>query len=331
MAGISRSRIAALDASSGMVLPLFQTGVSGNSPVIHCMIQVADMILLGGSFSSIGGVSRNGIAAIDPSNGSVLPWYPGGISGSIFDFCLRGNILYLCGSFNSVAGLTRNCISALDVTSGQILSWYPQGGISGGNPQKLLVSLDGSKIYLGGYFTSVGGAAIQKLVAIDLNSGNVLSNWGQNNSIGGGSNPHVTDMIQIENNLFVGGVFTLIAGQNRVGFAVLNATTGDLTSLNVRFGGSVLKPSISSFAKKNTNLYAAGQFISVETESRISIVCLNSSTLQLLQWYPQGGLREYNSSVSKGFFLNNDTWWLNGSFQSIGGVACNNLAKLNLF
>lgn len=331
--GVNRNGLAALDSNTGAILPLFQgqSGVVG----ISSMILVNNMLLLGGSFTSVNGVNRNGIAALDPSTGTLLPWYPsggiGGVSPNIFDFCVKGNTLYLCGSFTSVSGVSRSRLAAIDILNLSVLPWYPQDYIIGGNPYRLLLSKDLSKVFVGGYFNSIGGYTIPKLAALDSSSGYVIPSWGSLNNISGGANPYIKDMIQIGNTLFIGGIFTLVSGLGRFGFAALNANTGELISpyLN-QFGGSLIKPNVMSFASKNNKLYLAGQFTNLNNEQRLSIACIDPSSMQLLSYYPQYGLGNDSSFIQRGFFHDNDTWWIYGSFQNVGGVACNNLAKLNL-
>ncbi|AGS80555.1 YncE family protein [Leptospira noguchii] len=331
--GVNRNGLAALDSRTGSVLSLFQaqSGVYG----INSMILINNMLVIGGSFTSVNGILRNGIAAIDPNTGTLLSWYPsggiGGVSPNVFDFCINGNTLYLCGTFTSVGGVSRNMLAALDVITLTVLPWYPRDYIVGGYPYRLLMSKDLSKIFVGGNFNSIGGYSIPKIAALDSSSGYVISSWGSSNQIYGGANPGVKDMIQIGNTLYIGGIFTLFSGNGRLGFACLNVNTGELLSsyLN-QFGGSFVKPNVMSFATKNNKLYLAGQFYTLNFESRISIACIDPNSMQLQSYYPQNGLGNDTSYIQRGFFHDNETWWLYGNFQTVGGVACNNLVKLNL-
>ncbi|AGS80521.1 hypothetical protein [Leptospira alstonii] len=333
--GVSRNKIAALDSNSGEILPLFQ-GLQGANGTVTAMIVVGSMLVIGGSFTSVNGVARNGIAALDLSNANVLPWYPnGGIAGgslTVNDFCVKNNSLYLCGNFTSIGGVSRNGIAALDVTTAGVLSWYPNGGVLGGEGYRLLLSSDTNKVYIGGSFTQIGGVGREKIAAFDASTGSVIGTWGPTSPpAGAGASPHVKDMVQIGNTLFIGGAFGVISGQGRLGFAALNANTGTLLDLYpTNLGGDAVKPNIMTFASKNNQLHFAGFFSSVGGETRLSIACLDAVTMQVLPWYPPSGVGNLTSKVSKGFSFLDNTWWLNGNFQSMGGITCNNLVKLNL-
>nr|WP_242508189.1 hypothetical protein [Leptospira mayottensis] len=193
------------------------------------------------------------------------------------------------------------------------------------------MSKDSSKIFIGGYFNTIGGYNIPKLAALNSSSGYVIPSWGSALNIYGGVNPYIKDMIQVGNTLFIGGIFTSVSGLSRIGFAALNVNTGELLSIYpTQFAGGSLKPNVMSFATKNNRLYFAGQFTTLNYESRLSIACIDSTSMQLLSYYPQNGLGNDTSSIQRGFFHDNETWWLCGNFQSVGGVSRNNLVKLNL-
>lgn len=181
-------------------------------------------------------------------------------------------------------------------------------------------------IFIAGNFTSIGGVNRNGLAALDSNTGAILPLFqGQSGVVG------ISSMILVNNMLLLGGSFTSVNGVNRNGIAALNAITGELLTpyLN-QFGGSLTKPNVMSFASKNNKLYLAGQFTNLNNEQRLSIACIDPSSMQLLSYYPQNGLGNDSSFIQRGFFHDNDTWWIYGSFQNVGGVACNNLAKLNL-
>lgn len=139
--GVVRNGIAAIDSVTGNLLPFFQgTGGVGGINFVSSFHYTGSMLLVGGAFSSLGGISRNGIAAIDPSNANVLSWYPsGGLTSTgftLYTFCQKGNILYVAGSFTSISGVQRARIAALDLSNASVLPWYPTSGAATGYPKK---------------------------------------------------------------------------------------------------------------------------------------------------------------------------------------------------
>lgn len=335
--GVARSGIAAFDAITGNLLPLFQGngGAGGLSTVVLSFHYTGSMLLVGGGFSSIGGISRNGIAAIDPSNGSVLSWYPtGGLTSmgfGLYSFCQKGNTLFVGGNFASIGGISRSKIAALDISNATVLPWYPASGTTTGYPRKLLLSEDGNTIYVGGSFQKIGGQSKAKIAAVDATTGAVLSFTPPAFLSDSNSVPYIESLAQSGSKLFIGGDITSVAGQTRNGFAVLDAVSGGLLSSYPSGGFSVPGNVPVSFVLKGSSLYIGGWFSSVGGQVRNGIAALDSNSLNVLSWYPPGGLGGLNSAIYKTFPCGPDSMWVAGYFNSIGGIMRNTIAKLNLF
>ena len=67
-----------------------------------------------------------------------------------------GGTVYLGGSFTQVDGQTRNRLAACDAATGNLLPWNPNAN---GVVRALKVSPAGTRVYVGGDFSAVGGAA----------------------------------------------------------------------------------------------------------------------------------------------------------------------------
>ena len=121
------------------------------------VVQPDGKILIGGSFSMILGVPRNGIARLN-ANGTLDTAFNANVSGSSYVLSIvlqaDGKIL-LGGSFDSVGGQARYCMARVESTTGAADSFNP-------NPNDQVFSIavqpDG-KILTGGYFTNIGTAA----------------------------------------------------------------------------------------------------------------------------------------------------------------------------
>lgn len=69
--GQARSRVAAIDANTGSLLP-WNPGANGS---VRAIAVDADTVYLGGSFSEVGGQTHHYVAATD-MEGNVLTWNP---------------------------------------------------------------------------------------------------------------------------------------------------------------------------------------------------------------------------------------------------------------
>ena len=99
--------------------------------------------------------------------------------------------------------MARSNVAALDATTGEPLNWHPRVG---GTVYSIAVS--GSRVYLGGAFTSVGGAVRDHLAAVS--TAGALTGW----------NPHADSTVNVvrvgpNGNVFVGGRFGRIGGVTR--------------------------------------------------------------------------------------------------------------------
>jgi hypothetical protein len=133
-------------------------------------------IYAGGSFNSIGGTTRNRLAAIDIGDtcrtsynpvSCVQSWNPDA-SGGVMAVAVSGSTVYAGGSFAIIGGTPRNRLAAIH-TDGSLQSWNPDAGST---VYALVVS--GTTVYAGGQFTTIGGIPRNRIVSINTD-GSV--NW----------------------------------------------------------------------------------------------------------------------------------------------------------
>jgi len=112
---------------------------------------VGGTIYLGGYFTTIGGIPRRNIGAVDTS-GNVLSWNPGGTDGIVEQITVAGNNVYVAGGFSVIGGQTKWGVAVVDL-SGTLTSW--DAGISS-RPVILapVADLDvtATSVFLGGAF-----------------------------------------------------------------------------------------------------------------------------------------------------------------------------------
>lgn len=142
-----RNYIARLHAD-GILDVDFQSGATGRY-YTSVITQNGDM-LVGGSFSNIGGVTVHNLARIKAS-GAVDASFAPKIDGTVQSIALQpdGKIL-IGGGFNSVNGTTRNYIARLEASGVLDASFNPN---TNSTVTKIAVQSD-SKILLGGTFTT---------------------------------------------------------------------------------------------------------------------------------------------------------------------------------
>ena len=209
-------------------------------------------------------------------------------NGRVNAVAYLGATIYIGGSFTQVRNcggdpttVTRNRLAAFDAATGALRTWNPGAN---GVVRALKVSPAGTRIYVGGDFSTVGGAVRSRIAALSPSSGNAF-----------GWSPYVNDSVKSVTTsnsgatVYVGGDFDSAEGAGRRHLAAFNATSGNLTSLkpNVSNGtgnfATVLAMDVS--ADGNT-LYFAGDFALVNGSSRRNAAAVSSGIGTLRAWSP---------------------------------------------
>ena len=141
-----------------------------------------------------------------------------------------GGKVYVGGEFTQLVppagdngpAVTRNHLAAFDVNSHALLPWDPDAN---GIVRSLALSADGTKLYVGGDFTKIGGVSAPKIALLDLASGKVVKTF---KSLVKG---RVFSIALSGNRLFVGGDFKQVGvpggtAVTRNTVAALDAATG---------------------------------------------------------------------------------------------------------
>ncbi|NTW01876.1 MAG: hypothetical protein HGA19_11390, partial [Oscillochloris sp.] len=128
-----RNSLAAIDSSGDLLNwdpNLSNTGGTGD-PAVRTLVVNETTIYAGGTFTSIGGTTRNNLAALS-TGGSLLSWNPNP-DGTVKTLALSadGQTIYAGGAFTHMggsSGTARNYLAALSANptnSATVLSWNP--------------------------------------------------------------------------------------------------------------------------------------------------------------------------------------------------------------
>ena len=114
--GRARNLIAALRVMTGRATAWNPnaTGFAGYSGV-YALAVTGSTVYAGGNFSSIGGVVRNNIAALDARTGETTAWNPSA-GWDVVALAVSRSTIYAGGNFSSIGGVVRDNIAALDVS-----------------------------------------------------------------------------------------------------------------------------------------------------------------------------------------------------------------------
>jgi WD40 repeat protein len=129
--------------------------------VVYAIDTSADgaIVFLGGRFLNLGTAARSKLAAVNATTGAVLSRasWPTGLNGNVRAMEVSGTRLYVGGAFTRAAGLDTGRLVALNAANGAVdTAFAPRPS---GTVRALLVSPDGTKVYAGGEYTTIGGAS----------------------------------------------------------------------------------------------------------------------------------------------------------------------------
>ncbi|TAG20753.1 MAG: DUF4347 domain-containing protein [Oscillatoriales cyanobacterium] len=166
--GSVRNRIAKLNAITGVADATFNPNPSGFS-VNTIAIDSSGNPYVGGSFTNIGGQSRNNIAKLNPTTGAADATFNPNASGSVHAIAVdsSGNP-YVGGSFANIGLQTRNSIAKLNPTTGVADATFNPNADNG--VREIAFDSSGNP-YVGGYFTNIGGQTRNYIAKLDPTTG----------------------------------------------------------------------------------------------------------------------------------------------------------------
>jgi len=278
-------RLARLNAN-GSVDTSFTTALAGgaNNSVSAVLVQPDGKVLLGGSFTAVGGTVRNFLARLNVDGALDTGFLNGlgGFNGPVRALALDGggNVV-VGGGFTLINGVARTNLARLSGVDGSLDTGFTVG--TDGTVLSVAVQPDG-KVVFGGQFTQVNAtnasAAVGYLARV--NNDGVLDNSGAFPA----SASDFVNTIVVQSNLFaandfrllVGGSFTTLSGVSRGRLARLLAN-GTLDS-EINFGSGANDAVLAAAAAADGKLVVGGVFTTYDGTTARHLVRLQGGLNQ---------------------------------------------------
>lgn len=182
--GMVRKGVAAINLSTGAGDPTF-TANTDDEVLDMEMSPDAGTLFLAGHFSTVNGAIRKHLASVSTTNGAVTG-FQANTDDDVLTIAYAGGALYAGGQFIRVNGVPQGHMTKLDPLTGAVNSTFvvnttgrsgPRYGL--GMVDAIVASADGSRIFMGGPFTTLNGNAIALgIVAVDSTTGALLAKFG---------------------------------------------------------------------------------------------------------------------------------------------------------
>jgi hypothetical protein len=254
----TRSRIGAVDATSGAVLSGFKPKLDA---AVNSIAVGAGVVYAGGAFTTANGIARASLAAFDASTGSLsTTWAPaaGGNSSTTptvttVRMSSSGGLVYVGGGFTTIDGASQNHIAALSAANGSPSPTFthhlPYGVVD--------LAVDSTGVFVAG---SGGGGNFA-----DLNPSTGAIVWQ------GGTDGNVQAIAVLDGEVYVGGHYENYCGPQggqhtcttpvkRLKLLAVDQGSGALTSFNPHANSTL---GIFALAGSGTRLGVGGDFTKI--------------------------------------------------------------------
>lgn len=326
ISGVSRKGIAKLSAIGTGALDM-DWNPSTNGDIRSFVLSETDnQLYVGGRFSTIGGVSRNGIARLNTSGGAIVDatWNPTatlhGFLGDVRVLALAGSTLYAGGLFSEIGGQPRNSVARLSTADGTADHWNPDAGESAFSGQRrevhaLLLASDGSRVHLGGTFNKVDAADALSFATVEKNTGDLIAGF---EDLDIGSPGEINALVKSGNDLYFGGYFFRVNGEPLQHLGKLDTTTGQVVNWDAGFGGQVF-----ALAVDGASVYAGGRFTDVGGLERNHIAKLSGADAAVdAAWNP-----DFSGDIHA-LLLQGNALYVGGKFSKVNNTYRQRLAKI---
>lgn len=317
--GVSRNNIAAINLITGQLNSFAPPSFALNSSALTFAVD-GNNLLVGGVFTTAGGLTRNNIAAFDMTTGALQPWDPSA-NATVNSIAVNGTAIYVGGNFTTIGGCSRNRLALFASGSNACdPTWNP--GSSAATVTTIAVS--GSTLFVGGSFTggTIGGISRNYLAAVSATgAGSGLGSWCTTSPL-----LPTNAMIATSSRLYIGGNY----GPGACGINFYNFGAVDtVTAASVGFAngaGTGAGNNVNALSLSATKLYVGGAFTGAG--SFVSTVRNYAGATDLngavTSWDP-------NMDAAVTAIANVGTSvFLGGSFTTVnGGTAANRLALVD--
>ena len=318
------------------------TGAGFNNLVYYTKIQSDGKILVGGSFTSLNGATRNRLVRLNSDGTEDTTFYTnlgsgfsGTVSSTVYSIAVQtdGKIL-VGGFFTGLNGATRNYLVRLNSNGAEDTTFYTNLGSGfSGTVSGVKIQSSGNIVVYGPGLVSVNSITIPKIAIIQSNGVPIdfFSSYnygGIGAAMGSGQAIYVSSIVKDNSNrLIVGGNFTSYDNKTKSNLLRLTSSRMDDTTFSTNFG-TVNSDILSVQIQSDNKILVGGAFTTWGAVTRNYLMRINSDGTNDYGFYRNLGTAA-NNTVRVIKVLPNNQILVGGNFNAFNGIAVYNLVKLN--
>jgi trimeric autotransporter adhesin len=319
--GSLRRSFAVINSVSGTTDSLWNLlvyDISGQ-PIVRSIVSADSIILIGGAFSSVGGITRNYIAALNSTTRSVTSWNPGIAGQTVYKICVADGRIYIAGVFSTVGGQERINAAAFDLATKALLPWT----VTVNSACYDILAKDGW-VYLGGSFWTINGYSQAYLARIDTATGAFDATWQP--MIKNGSDPTVRCLAYSDGSIIVGGTLTAVDSVARGNIGAVRVSDGAVTNFNPYTDNTVWTISI-----QDSSVFVGGDFTSGNSKRRLGLAAFDAVTGEIKPFDPSREVSPYAfyTGAYSEILVHDSSLYVCGSFNHLGNTEIYSLGAVS--
>lgn len=270
------------------------------------------VVVVAGDFGSIGGQPRENLATVNRATGNPTLFAPEP-DHVVTAVAIVDDVVYAIGYFSEMNGQPRNGLAAMESFLGNLLPLDP---ITSGAPNAILI--EGDTMYVAGHLSVNEDPATRHVVSIDRLTGK--ADGVVDVVFSDGIHGSVFALAAAGSDLYVGGRFTVMAGEPREHACVIDRTDGTLGDWAPSLAYPPYHnntPRVWAMTTDQTCVYLGGEFLLADGEPRPLVAAYDRETGELSSWSPSpSGGPEVRDIVAAG-----DQVGFGGRFEVVGRPA----------
>ncbi len=284
---------------------------------VEVVVRSGAQILIGGSFTTIGGVSRNRLARLH-ANGAVDMDFDPNVEGSrVYDLAVQSDgAIVLGGDFDTVDGVPRRALARVHA-DGSLDDTFDANVADFGRVEALALGAGGA-VVIGGNFASVGGASRSNLARVG-STGALDTDFSPS-----ASGTVYAVAVRPDGDILVGGAFSRIGTTDRSRIARLDADGTVDANFAPDLQGSTFVIVYDLAVQSNGDILLGGTFNSIDDVTRNRVARLRADGTLDGSFAPDLD-REVRALLVQG----DGAIVMGGQFTSVGGVPRGRIARVS--